>query len=145
MDRYTKTGLRLNWVTPRSRPGASRSVPTSPAEEALLFNAETPAPPAPDVVRSQEPAEIKRTVNVMYGVIHMDGSGEDNPPVEKLSDLYEELFSSGIMDGDVSVVNDTFGWGMSAHRDGRLVFEHLGGEGAPKHMIPVPKKQVLEL
>jgi hypothetical protein len=81
----------------------------------------------------------------MYGVIHMDGSGEDNLPLESFSKLYDELFSSGIMDGDVSVIDDNSGWGMSAHRDGRLVFEHLGGQGAARHMIPVPKEHVLEL
>lgn len=81
----------------------------------------------------------------MYGVIHMDGSGENNPPVESLSSLYDELFSSGIVDGDVSVINDNSGWGISAHRDGRVVFEHLGGQGTPRHMIPVSKERVLEL
>jgi hypothetical protein len=34
---------------------------------------------------------------------------------------------------------------MYAHRDGRFVFEHLGGQGGPRHMIPVPKDRVLEL
>lgn len=87
-------------------------------------------------------AEMSR---IMYGVIHMDGSADDDPPVESLSDLYNELFSSGIVDGNVSVINDDSGWGMSAHRDGRLVFEQLGGRGAPRHMIPVPKERVLEL
>ena len=74
----------------------------------------------------------------------MDGSGEDNPPEENLSNLYDELYSSGITDGEVSVINDS-GWGMSAHRDRRLVFEHLGGDAAPRHMIPVPKDHVLQL
>jgi hypothetical protein len=82
---------------------------------------------------------------LMYGIVHMDGSGEDNPPVETLPNLYDELFSSGIIGGDVSVIDDNSGWGMSAHRDGRLVFEHLGGQGSPRHMIPVPKEHVLEL
>lgn len=33
---------------------------------------------------------------------------------------------------------------MSAHRDGRLVFEHLG-HGGERHMFPVPKEQVIQL
>jgi hypothetical protein len=37
MDRYTKTGLRLNPSTRPFRPGAARSAPTSTEEEALLF------------------------------------------------------------------------------------------------------------
>lgn len=82
----------------------------------------------------------------MYGIIHMDGSGEDNPPTQCLSDLYDELFLSGIVDGDVSVIDDNSGWGMSAHRDGRLIFEHLGTRGdTARHMIPVSKERVLEL
>lgn len=80
----------------------------------------------------------------MHGVIHMDGSGDDNVPLEKLSDLYDELFTSGIFDGNVAVINDDTGWSISAHRDGRVVFEHLG-EGGERHMIPVPKERVLEL
>src|SRR4051812_13681685 len=80
----------------------------------------------------------------MHGVTHMDGSGEDDFPPEKLSELYEELHSSGIFDGNVAVINDDTGWCLSAHRDGRLVFEHLG-VGGERHMIPVPKAQVLEL
>jgi hypothetical protein len=80
----------------------------------------------------------------MYGVIHMDASGEDNPPVESLSDLYDELASSGIIDGNVAVIHDDSGWCISAHRDGRVVFGHLG-TGGDRHMIPVSKERVLEL
>jgi hypothetical protein len=81
----------------------------------------------------------------MFGVLHMDASGEDSPPVESLSDLYDELFTSGITDGDVSVINDDTGWCMSAYRDGTVVFGHLGGQGDDRHMTPVPKERVLEL
>ena len=81
----------------------------------------------------------------MYGIIHMDASGEDNPPVERLSDLYDELYTTGIVDGDVSVVHDDSGWCMSAHRDGRLVFGRLGDRGTERHMIPVSKERILDL
>ena len=80
----------------------------------------------------------------MFTVTHMDASSDRNPPIESLSDLYDELYSSGIFDGDVSVIHQDTGWCISAHRDGRLVFEHLG-EGRERHMIPVPKERVLEL
>lgn len=80
----------------------------------------------------------------MFGVIHMDGSGEDNPPLENLSGLYDELFSSGIEDGNVAVIHDDSGWCISAHRDGGLVFEHLGN-GGERHMNQVPRERVLEL
>lgn len=75
----------------------------------------------------------------------MDSSGDDDPPIESLSDLYDELYFSGITDGNVAVINDDTGWCMSAHRDGRLVFGHLGDQGDDRHMIPVPKVRVLEL
>jgi len=83
----------------------------------------------------------------MFGVIHMDASGDDDPPVESLSDLYDELWSSGIVDGNVSVINDDLGWSMSAHRDGRLVFEYLRDSETNHryHMIPVSKEGVLAL
>jgi hypothetical protein len=80
----------------------------------------------------------------MFGVVHMDGSGEDNPPLESLSDLYDELFTSGI-EGDVSVIHDDSGWAMSAFRDGRLIFGNLADPTSERHMLPVSKERVLEL
>lgn len=80
----------------------------------------------------------------MFSVIHTDGSAEEDPPLESLSDLYDELLYSDREHGDVSVVHDDTGWSMSAHRDGRLVFEHLGS-GGERHMVPVTKERVLEL
>jgi hypothetical protein len=81
----------------------------------------------------------------MFGVIHADGSGDDNPPIESLSDLYDELLSADREHGDVAVIHDDSGWSMSAHRGGRLVFEHLGSESGQRHMIDVPKRRVLAL
>lgn len=80
----------------------------------------------------------------MFSIIHTDGSGEENPPIESLAKLYDELLSADREHGDVAVVHDDSGWSMSAHRDGRLVLEHLGS-GGERHMIPVPKARVLEL
>ena len=90
----------------------------------------------------QRSAEI---VRFMFGVIHMDASADDDPPIESLPALYDELFTSGIVDGYVSVINDDTGWAISAYRDGRVVFGHLGGQGEDRHMIPVPKEGVLDL
>src|ERR1043165_9158687 len=80
----------------------------------------------------------------MFSVIHTDGSGDENPSLESLSALYDELLSADCEHGDVAVVHEDTGWSMSAHRDGRLVFEHLG-KGGERHMIPVPKERVLQL
>ena len=81
----------------------------------------------------------------MFGVIHMDASGEEDPPFVSLSYLYDELRLSGIVDGNVAVVHDDTGWCMSAHRDGRLVFEHLGEKGTERHMTEVPKDRAIKL
>ncbi|MGK3969344.1 hypothetical protein WMF38_34850 [Sorangium sp. So ce118] len=80
----------------------------------------------------------------MFSIVHSDGSGEENPPLEKLSSLYDELVSVDREHGDVAVIHDDSGWCMSAHRDGRLVFEHLR-EGGERHMMPVTKERALEL
>jgi hypothetical protein len=80
----------------------------------------------------------------MFGVLHADGSGTEDPPIESLDALYDELLAADREHGDVSVIHEETGWCMSAHRDGRVVFEHLG-EGSERHMIPVPKERVIEL
>jgi hypothetical protein len=79
-----------------------------------------------------------------FTVLHADGSGDESPPVDNLSSLYDELHSAGREHGDVSVINQDTGWSMSAHRDGRVVFKHLRN-GGERHMIPVPKERVLQL
>jgi hypothetical protein len=80
----------------------------------------------------------------MHGVTHMNGSGEDDYPSERLPELYDELHSSGIYDGNVAVMNDDTGWCLSAHRDGRVVFERLGDRNE-RHMIPVSKDRTVAL
>ncbi len=81
----------------------------------------------------------------MYGVTHMDGSGEDNPPVDSLSDLYDEIHSSGIFDGNVAVIHYDSHWCISAYRNGAVVFERIGEMNTERHMQSVPKKQALAL
>lgn len=80
----------------------------------------------------------------MFSVIHTDGSGDDDPSLESLSGLYDELLTCDQEHGDVSVVDENSGWCLSAHRDGRLIFQHLGTRQA-SHMIPVEKLKVLAL
>jgi hypothetical protein len=74
----------------------------------------------------------------------MDASGDDDPPLESLSSLYDELSKSGITDGNVAVIDQGSSWCLSAHRDGRVVFEHLQ-KGEERHMTPVEKDRVLHL
>jgi hypothetical protein len=80
-----------------------------------------------------------------YGVIHMDGSGDTDPPIGGLSALYDELFTSGIRDGNVAVIDDNSGWCLSAYRNRSIVFGHLGEDERDCHMIPVSKERVLAL
>jgi hypothetical protein len=81
----------------------------------------------------------------MFGVLHADGSGEDDPPIESLSRLYHELAETTAEHGDVSVIHDDTGWCVSAHRDGRVVLVNLGRRGEARHMSSVPKDGVLRL
>jgi hypothetical protein len=79
-----------------------------------------------------------------FSVLHTDGSGDEEIPVEGLSDLYDELSSADQEHGDVSVTNDDNHWTISAHRDGRVVLMNLD-TFVHCHMIPVPKEEVLRL
>lgn len=80
----------------------------------------------------------------MYSAIHTDGSSDSNPPLASLPDLLNELTTADREHGDVAVVHEESGWSLSAHRDGRLVLEHLS-DGGERHMKPVAKEKVLEL
>jgi hypothetical protein len=80
----------------------------------------------------------------MFSVLHLDGSSDTDPPIDALSDLYDELQFADIEHVDVTVVHEDSGWSMSAYQSGRLIFEHLA-QGGARHMIPVSKDRVLEL
>ncbi|MEW6159491.1 MAG: hypothetical protein AB1813_18845 [Verrucomicrobiota bacterium] len=81
----------------------------------------------------------------IFGVIHTDGFGDEDPPLESLVDLYDELLSADAEHGDVTVSHDSSGWGISAHRDGRVVLGNIDDPQNVRHMIPVPKERVIEL
>lgn len=84
----------------------------------------------------------------MFSIRHSDGSGDDGAMTEdvsrQLNSLFDELGSADREHSDVAVVNEDSGWCISAHRDGRVVFEHLR-DGGERHMIPVARQQVLDL
>ena len=79
----------------------------------------------------------------MFGVLHTDGTGDSNPPIESLSDLYDELLTAEPEHGDVAVINDDKGWSVSAHRDGQVVLENLAVQGTQRHMTDVTKERAL--
>jgi hypothetical protein len=80
----------------------------------------------------------------MFSILHTDGSGTENPTLESLDALYDELRSADREHGDVAVIHDDTGWCLSAHRDGRVVFEHLK-DGGQRHIIGLAKERVLDL
>lgn len=80
----------------------------------------------------------------MYSILHTDGSGDSNPPLTTLPALLDELKIADREHGDVAVVHEATAWCLSAHRDGRLVFENLR-HGCEHHMVPVGRAKVLEL
>lgn len=80
----------------------------------------------------------------MHTIRHTDDSFDEDPSPQVFSALYDELETASVEHGDVSVVHEDSGWCISAHRDHRVVFAHLGDGGA-RHMIPVSKEKVLEL
>ncbi len=86
-----------------------------------------------------------------FGISHIDGSEETNPPFTSLELLYEELFHSQHR-GTVTVSNDDLGICIEACRGqnavilidtNRLMDEN--GNILGKHMNHLPKEQVLEL
>ena len=81
----------------------------------------------------------------MFGILHADGSGEDNPSIHGLSDLYDELATSNREHGDVSVINDDSGWCISARRDGRVTVGHLSDPESDLHMRSVAKAKVIAM
>ncbi len=81
----------------------------------------------------------------MFSVSHSYGGGETNPPIQCLSDLYDELQSADAEHGDVAVTNEDTAWSISAHRDGRVCLMNFAGKGPDMHMVPVSKEQVLAL
>lgn len=92
-------------------------------------------------------AQGEKAILVTFSAIHTDGDGEDNIRLGSLERLFDELKAADPEHGDVSVVDDDTGWAISAHRDGRLVLEHLGDDpaGAARHRFPVQKADVLQI
>ena len=84
-------------------------------------------------------------IDFMFGILHMDGSGENDPPIESLPKLYDELLVADVEHPDVSVIHDGTGWCMSAYRGGGLVFGKLGDPSSERHMTGVERERVLEL
>lgn len=81
---------------------------------------------------------------VSYWVNHLMGNTDVEYPFSSLSDLYSELSQADQEHIDVSLTHES-DWCLSAFSSGLLVWENVGGEGEPQHMINVPKEKILEL
>ena len=85
----------------------------------------------------------------MFGFRNADQSGADIPPDADLrcllAVLHDQLQATDSEHGDVAVTDYDSGWTVSAHRDGRAVFENLRGEPGARHMHPVSRERMLEL
>lgn len=79
-----------------------------------------------------------------FSIIHCNGSSENTQDLDSLNALFDELSTADQEHGDVALVHEETGWSLSAHRDGRAVFENLDS-GGERHMIPVPKDHVIRL
>ena len=80
----------------------------------------------------------------MISVIHWDGSSDTNENADSFSALFDELQTSDREHGDVSVVHEESGWSLSAHRDGRMIFENLSS-GGQRHIRFASKERIIEL
>lgn len=79
----------------------------------------------------------------MYSMIHADGSGEVDTPLESLSELYDELLLTDDEHPDVSVEHEGTGWCISAYRNGRVIL--ISRQGDARHMKGISKKRVIQL
>ena len=80
-----------------------------------------------------------------YHITHLWGDMDDEPPLDSLSALYDELEHDDGEHTSVSLTHDSE-WDLNAYGDGSLVWENLEAKvREPRHMEGVPKEKVLEL
>ena len=80
-----------------------------------------------------------------YHITHLWGHMDDEPPLDSLSALYDELEHDDGEHTSVSLTHDSE-WDLNAYSDGSLVWENLEAKvREPRHMEGVPREKVLEL
>ena len=82
-----------------------------------------------------------------YSTRHLGGSGDEDPPLSSLANLYDELRGADGEHTDVSVTNDETGWTLSAFQSGLVVYESLSDMSSETtfHMPNVSREQVIEM
>ena len=80
-----------------------------------------------------------------YHITHRWGDMEDEPPLDSLSALYDELEYEDEEHTSVSLTHESE-WDLGAYGGGLLIWENLETENnEARHMENVPKEKVLEL
>ena len=80
-----------------------------------------------------------------FSTLHLDGSGEQDPPLEALARLVRELDEADAEHTDVSVMHESM-WSLSAYKNGLVVWENVEEDDPrPQHMKGVPRDEVLRL
>lgn len=79
-----------------------------------------------------------------FFVTHLDGAMDADPPLSALPDLLDELAGADEEHPDVAV-SDESGWTLSAFRDGRVVWENVEADDAPRQMEGLDRDRLLSL
>jgi len=80
-----------------------------------------------------------------YHVTHRSGDMEDEPTLDSLSALYDELEHEDDEHPSVSLTHESE-WDLGAYGGGLLIWENLETENSEaRHMKNLPKEKVLEL
>ena len=89
-----------------------------------------------------------------YAVDRWTGGGEDNPPVERLREILQELDVHDPEHPDCWLVHRQTGWSLSAFSSGLLIWQNDGGTDpdtdlidypGARHLKGVSREKVLEL
>jgi len=82
--------------------------------------------------------------NMGYGIRHLDGSGEDDPPISTFEALYSELQRADGEHNDVAVIDDDTGWCITAYPSGLVIFQSLA-DGSAYHMRNMDRVTTIRL
>jgi hypothetical protein len=79
-----------------------------------------------------------------FFITHVFGDDEDDPPLERLEELYTEKDTGDQEHFGVSVTHETE-WCLTLQPNNTLIWENVADGDHPRHMEDVPKDKVLDL
>lgn len=79
-----------------------------------------------------------------YTITHLDGTMEQEPPIDTIPALLAEVKDADGEHMNVAVSHES-GWTLSVFRDGRLVWENVEGDEEPGHLENVPRDKAARL